>query len=148
MTNSTQAGPDRRDPDPHDAPFLASVRVTALGSTFKADTSDTRDRRRCVVRAYLAAAGAQVAGDTTELAAIDRGVLADAGVTAVDDPDQAAKASDVIVAYRAARVLGLDWDAIASSPPTRSSRHAQRPRSRRHRGRGFALQGNGRPSGF
>jgi UDPglucose 6-dehydrogenase len=97
---------------------LDSMRITALGLTFKAETSDTRDSPALAVCAYLAGAGAQIQGYDPQLPAIDPGVLASAGVTAVDDPYRATKAVDAIVVLTEwPEFVDLDWSVVAREAP-------------------------------
>ena len=149
-TNSTQAARIAETLTRTTRRSLASARVTALGLTFKADTSDTRDSPALAVCAHLTAAGAQVQGYDPQLGAIDPGVLADAGVTAVDDPYQAAKASDAIVVLTEWREFsGLDWAAIAEQSPDAvvlDTRNVLDPEDVEDAGLRYV--GNGRPSGF
>jgi UDPglucose 6-dehydrogenase len=97
---------------------LDSMRITALGLTFKAATSDTRDSPALAVCAHLAGAGAQIQGYDPQLPAIDPGVLASAGVTAVDDPYRATKAVDAIVVLTEwPEFVDLDWSVVAREAP-------------------------------
>lgn len=97
---------------------LGSMRITALGLTFKADTSDTRDSPALAVCTHLTAGGAQIQGYDPQLTAIDPDVLVSAGVTAVDDPYRASKAADAIVVLTEWReFVDLDWSAIALESP-------------------------------
>jgi UDPglucose 6-dehydrogenase len=97
---------------------LASMRVTALGLTFKANTSDTRDSPALTVCAHLGSGGAHVQGYDPQLAAIDPEVLAAAHVTAVDDPYRATKAADAVVVLTEWREFGeLDWSVVAEQSP-------------------------------
>ncbi|KAA0101876.1 UDP-glucose/GDP-mannose dehydrogenase family protein [Mycolicibacterium sp. P1-18] len=97
---------------------LTSMRVTALGLTFKAHTSDTRDSPALSVCAHLGSEGAHVQGYDPELAAIDPDVLAAARVTAVDDPYRATKAADAVVILTEWPEFGdLDWAMVAEQSP-------------------------------
>jgi UDPglucose 6-dehydrogenase len=97
---------------------LAESRITVLGLTFKAGTSDTRDSPALTVCARLSAEGAQLHGYDPQLAAIDPAVVQAAGVTAVDDPYRAAKAADaVLVLTEWPHFRDLDWAAIAEHAP-------------------------------
>jgi UDPglucose 6-dehydrogenase len=129
---------------------LSSIRVTALGLTFKSDTSDTRDSPALAVCAQLAAAGAQVCGYDPELGAIDAGVLHAARVTAVDDPYRAAKAADVIVILTEwQQFADLDWPAIAEQAPDAVVLDTRNLLDPATIGRAeLTYLGNGRPSGF
>lgn len=97
---------------------LDGARVTALGLTFKAATSDTRDSPALAVCAHLAAQGAVVCGYDPQLPVIDARTLDRAGVTAVDDPYCAAKSADAIVLLTEWPEFGdLDWSQIAEQAP-------------------------------
>jgi UDPglucose 6-dehydrogenase len=98
---------------------LEGSRVTVLGLTFKAGTSDTRDSPALSVCARLTGAGAQVLGHDPRLDSIDPGVLQHLHVTAVDDPYRATKAADAIVVLTEwLEFRELDWAAIAREAPT------------------------------
>jgi UDPglucose 6-dehydrogenase len=131
-------------------PPLSAARITALGLTFKADTSDTRDSPALGVCAHLAAAGAQIQGYDPQLAAIDPGVLIAAHVTAVDDPYRAAKAADAIVILTEwGEFADLDWVAIAeqcSDAVLLDTRNLLEPTVIERAGLRYV--GNGRPTGF
>ncbi|WP_111508764.1 UDP-glucose dehydrogenase family protein [Mycobacterium kyogaense] len=97
---------------------LDGCRITVLGLTFKAATSDTRDSPALAVSTHLTAAGAHVHGYDPQLSAIDPAVLQAAGVTGVDDPYRAAKAADaVVVLTEWPQFRDLDWTAIADGAP-------------------------------
>ncbi|MGP4054784.1 UDP-glucose dehydrogenase family protein [Mycobacterium sp. 4D054] len=97
---------------------LDGARITALGLTFKADTSDTRDSPALAVCAHLAAHGAVVCGYDPQLSAIDARALDRVGVIAVDDPYRAAKSADAIVLLTEWPEFGdLDWSQIADQAP-------------------------------
>ncbi|MDT5148450.1 MAG: UDPglucose 6-dehydrogenase [Mycobacterium sp.] len=129
---------------------MTSARVTALGLTFKADTSDTRDSPALAVCAHLAATGAQIQGYDPQLAAIDPGVLLGARVTAVDDPYRASKAADAILVLTEWPEFGnLDWVAIGEQSPDAvvlDTRNILDPGV--IEGAGLRYSGNGRPTGF
>lgn len=98
---------------------LAGCRITVLGLTFKAATSDTRDSPALAACAELARAGAQVVGYDPQLPSIDPAVLQQRHVTAVDEPYRAAKAADAIVVLTEwPQFRELDWQAIAHDAPT------------------------------
>lgn len=98
--------------------FLDGSRITALGLTFKAATSDTRDSPALAACLELSGCGAQVLGYDPRLHNIDPADLHRAGVTAVDDPYRAAKAADAIVVLTEwAQFRELDWRAIAREAP-------------------------------
>jgi UDPglucose 6-dehydrogenase len=126
---------------------LESMRITALGLTFKADTSDTRDSPALTVCAHLSHAGAQVQGYDPQLPAIDPGVLSSAGVTAVDDPYRATKAADAIVVLTEWReFVDLDWSVVAEESPDAvvvDTRNLLDPRA--IGAVGLRYVGNGRP---
>ncbi|WP_245848840.1 UDP-glucose dehydrogenase family protein [Mycobacterium palustre] len=129
---------------------LAGCRVTALGLTFKADTSDTRDSPALAACLQLARAGAQVMGYDPQLPNIDPGVLHGARVTAVDDPYRAAKAAEAIVVLTEWPQFGdLDWPAIARDAPLAvvlDTRNALDPAA--VRAAGLTYMANGAPQGF
>jgi UDPglucose 6-dehydrogenase len=129
---------------------LSSARVTALGLTFKAETSDTRDSPSLAVCAHLAGAGAHVSGYDPQLGAIDPDVLRAAKVTAVDDPYRAAKAADAIVVLTEwHQFVDLDWSAIAEQAPDATlldARNLLNPYKIEQIGLRYV--GNGRPMGF
>jgi UDPglucose 6-dehydrogenase len=129
---------------------LSSARITALGLTFKSDTSDTRDSPALAVCAHLAGEGAQVCGYDPQLGAIDASVLHAAKVTAVDDPYRATKAADVIVVLTEwPQFVELDWPAIAeqaSDAVLLDTRNLLDPATIARTG--LTYLGNGRPSGF
>ncbi|OBK55730.1 UDP-glucose dehydrogenase family protein [Mycobacterium kubicae] len=129
---------------------LSGCRITALGLTFKADTSDTRDSPALAACRELAQAGAHVMGYDPQLRGIDPVVLQQSRVTAVDEPYRAAKAAEAIVvltewpAFRE-----LDWRAIAREAPAAvvvDTRNLLDPV--RVRDAGLAYLGNGVPLGF
>ncbi len=129
---------------------LSAARITALGLTFKANTSDTRDSPALAVCAHLAAAGAHVQGYDPQLAAIDPGTLLAARVTAVDDPYRATKAADAIVVLTEwGEFAGLDWRAVAeqcSDAVVLDTRNILDPSV--IEAAGLPYLGNGRPTGF
>ncbi|KWX69138.1 UDP-glucose/GDP-mannose dehydrogenase family protein [Mycobacterium sp. NAZ190054] len=97
---------------------LGGARITALGLTFKAGTSDIRDSPALAVCAHLAAQGAVVSGYDPQLPAIDPDELDRAGVVAVDDPYRATKSADAIVLLTEWPEFGdLDWSHIAEHAP-------------------------------
>ncbi|MCV7421273.1 UDP-glucose/GDP-mannose dehydrogenase family protein [Mycobacterium yunnanensis] len=97
---------------------LRDMRVTALGLTFKAHTSDTRDSPALTVCSQLVSGGAHVQGYDPRLAAVDPGVLAAAGVSAVDDPYRATKAADaIVVLVEWPEFAEFDWYAIGEQSP-------------------------------
>ncbi|HKH51796.1 MAG TPA: UDP-glucose/GDP-mannose dehydrogenase family protein, partial [Mycobacterium sp.] len=65
---------------------LNQARVTALGLTFKAGTSDVRDSPALTICAELARTGAQITGYDPKLASIDHEQLRRSAIIAVDDP--------------------------------------------------------------
>ncbi|OBG29718.1 UDP-glucose/GDP-mannose dehydrogenase family protein [Mycobacterium sp. 852002-51057_SCH5723018] len=129
---------------------LAGCRITALGLTFKADTSDTRDSPALAACLKLAHAGAQVMGYDPQLPNIDPGVLHRAQVTAVDDPYRAAKAAEAIVVLTEwPQFRDLDWQAIAHDAPQAvvvDTRNALDPETVRTAG--LTYLANGVPQGF
>ncbi|WP_406816699.1 UDP-glucose dehydrogenase family protein [Mycobacterium sp. M23085] len=129
---------------------LSGCRVTALGLTFKAATSDTRDSPALAACKALAAAGAQVVGYDPQLPNIDPAVLQQSRVTAVDDPYRAAKAADAIVVLTEwPQFRRLDWRIIAQDAPLAvvlDARNSLDPATVCEAG--FAYLGNGVHGGF
>ena len=104
---------------------LDGARVTALGLAFKAHTSDTRDSPALAVCEHLTGLGANVYGFDPRLEAIDPAALQSAGVTAVDDPHRAMKATDSVV---------VDTRNVADADAVRRA--------------GLKYVANGRPGGY
>ncbi|AGL35493.1 UDP-glucose/GDP-mannose dehydrogenase family protein [Mycobacterium avium subsp. paratuberculosis] len=129
---------------------LSGCRITALGLTFKAATSDTRESPALAACRELAAAGAQVAGHDPQLPNIDPAVLQQNRVTAVDDPYRAAKAADaVVVLTEWPQFRSLDWRAVAQDAPLAvvlDARNSLDPATVREAG--LRYLGNGVPQGF
>jgi UDPglucose 6-dehydrogenase len=129
---------------------LSGCRVTALGLTFKAATSDTRDSPALAACRELAAAGAQVMGYDPQLPQIDPAVLHGSRVTAADDPYRAAKAAEAIVLLTEwQQFRELDWRTIAHDAPLAvvlDTRNALDPAA--VRAAGLTYLGNGVPQGF
>lgn len=129
---------------------LSGCRITALGLTFKAATSDTRDSPALAACEELTAAGAQVVGYDPQLPNIDPTVLQQSGVTAVDDPYRAAKAADAIVVLTEwPQFSDLDWRVIAQDAPLAvviDARNSLDPAAVRQAG--IVYLGNGVPQGF
>lgn len=129
---------------------LSGCRITALGLTFKAATSDTRESPALAACRKLAAAGAQVAGYDPQLPNIDPAVLQQNRVTAVDDPYRAAKAADaVVVLTEWPQFRSLDWRAVAQDAPLAvvlDARNSLDPATVREAG--LRYLGNGVPQGF
>ncbi|KRE33095.1 UDP-glucose 6-dehydrogenase [Mycobacterium sp. Soil538] len=129
---------------------LSDARITVLGLTFKAATSDTRDSPALAVCAHLAAEGAALYGYDPQLPAIDATVLSSAGVTAVDDPYRAAKSADaVVVLTEWPQFRDLDWAAIAEHAPgavVADTRNLLDPAT--VEAAGLRYLGNGRADGF
>jgi UDPglucose 6-dehydrogenase len=129
---------------------LTGCLITALGLTFKADTSDTRDSPALAACLRLAGAGAQVMGYDPQLPNIDPVVLQRARVTAVDDPYRAAKAAEAIVVLTEwPQFRDLDWHAIARDAPQAlvvDTRNALDPQT--VRSAGLTYLANGAPHGF
>lgn len=129
---------------------LSGCRITALGLTFKAATSDIRDSPALAACEAVAAAGAQVMGYDPQLLNIDPGVLQQSGVTAVDDPYRAAKAADAIVVLTEwPQFRDLDWRVIAQDAPLAAvidTRNSLKPAAVREAG--LLYLGNGVPQGF
>jgi UDPglucose 6-dehydrogenase len=129
---------------------MSGCRITALGLTFKAATSDTRDSPALAACEEFTAAGAQVVGFDPQLPNIDPAVLQQSGVTAVDDPYRAAKAADAIVVLTEwPQFRELDWQVIAQDAPLAvviDARNSLDPVAVREAGLGYL--GNGVPQGF
>lgn len=97
---------------------LAAARVTALGVTFKAGTSDVRDSPALTVCAELTARGAQLTAYDPRLAEIDADILRGAAIMGVDDPYLATKGADaVVVLTEWPHFRDLDWARIAEQAP-------------------------------
>lgn len=97
---------------------LQRARITAMGLTFKAGTSDMRDSPALAICAQLSDAGAQVTGYDPRMAALDQASLRDALIVAVDDPYLAAKEADAIVVLTEwPEFRELDWALIAEQAP-------------------------------
>jgi UDPglucose 6-dehydrogenase len=129
---------------------LAAARVTALGLTFKAGTSDVRDSPALAICANLARAGAQITGYDPRLPWIDQAQLRRSAIAAVDDPYLAAKDADAIVVLTEwPEFRDLNWTVIAEQAPgavvldTRNLLDAAPLRDA-----GLTYLGNGTPSGF
>ncbi|ORB98630.1 UDP-glucose 6-dehydrogenase [Mycobacterium persicum] len=129
---------------------LSGCRITALGLTFKARTSDTRDSPALTACAELARAGAQVMAYDPQLANIDPVILQRAEVTAVDEPYRAAKAADgILVLTEWPQFRDLDWYSIAREAPAAvvlDTRNLLDPAG--IRAAGLRYLGNGTPRGF
>jgi UDPglucose 6-dehydrogenase len=129
---------------------LASARVTALGLTFKAGTSDVRDSPALTIGAELARRGAQITGYDPRLAAIDQGALRRSGIVAVDDPYLAAKDADAIVVLTEwPEFRELNWPLIAEQAPGAvvvDTRNLVDPSVLADAG--LTYFGNGTPAGF
>jgi UDPglucose 6-dehydrogenase len=107
---------------------LATARVTALGLTFKAGTSDVRDSPALTICAGLARAGAQITGYDPRLPWIDQGQLRRSSIAAVDDPYLAAKGADAIVVLTEwPEFLELNWTVIAEQAYDGVPRQVGRP---------------------
>ncbi|ORA17581.1 UDP-glucose dehydrogenase family protein [Mycobacterium asiaticum] len=129
---------------------LTGCRITALGLTFKAHTSDTRDSPALAACRELAGAGALVLGYDPQLCNIDPAILQWARVTAVDEPYRAAKAAEAILLLTEwSQFRDLDWEAIAREAPSAlvlDTRNVLDPAA--VRSVGLCYLGNGVPSGF
>jgi UDPglucose 6-dehydrogenase len=150
FTNAAQPGRvaatlNRTMPTP-----LNQARVTALGLTFKAGTSDVRDSPALTICAELARTGAQITGYDPKLASIDHEQLRRSAIIAVDDPYLAAKEADAIVVLTEwPEFRELNWPLIAEHAPgavvvdTRNLLDAGLLADA-----GLTYLGNGIPSGF
>lgn len=129
---------------------LAGCRITALGLTFKAATSDTRDSPALAACAEFARAGATVVGYDPQLPNIDPAELRQAAVTAVDEPYRAVKAADaVVVLTEWPQFRDLDWRAVAQDAPgavVLDARNLLYPAE--VRAAGLCYVGNGVPRGY
>ncbi|KUI19480.1 UDP-glucose 6-dehydrogenase [Mycobacterium lehmannii] len=97
---------------------LGRARITALGLTFKAGTSDLRDSPALTICADLGRTGAQVTGYDPRLPAMDQSRLRGSSIVAVDDPYLAAKDADAIVVLTEwPEFRELDWALIAEHAP-------------------------------
>ncbi|MGE2713358.1 UDP-glucose dehydrogenase family protein [Mycolicibacterium litorale] len=97
---------------------ISEARVTALGLTFKAGTSDVRDSPALTVCAELATRGAALSAYDPRLAGIDGEMLRAAAIVGVDDPYLAAKGADAIVVLTEwPQFRELDWARIADQAP-------------------------------
>lgn len=97
---------------------LQQARVTALGLTFKAGTSDVRDSPALTICTELARTGAQITGYDPRLASIDHAQLRRSAIVAVDDPYLAAKDADAIVVLTEwPEFRELNWPLIAEQAP-------------------------------
>ncbi|BBY17278.1 UDP-glucose dehydrogenase family protein [Mycolicibacterium litorale] len=97
---------------------IDQARVTALGLTFKAGTSDVRDSPALTVCAELVGRGAQVTGYDPRLGAIDGDMLRAVAIVGVDDPYLATKGADAIVLLTEwPQFRDLDWARIADQAP-------------------------------
>lgn len=99
-------------------PPIAEARVTVLGLTFKANTSDVRDSPALTVCAELASRGAQITAYDPRLDAIDTRMLRRSTVVGVDDPYLATKGADAIVVLTEwPQFRDLDWARIGDQAP-------------------------------
>ncbi|HYZ66269.1 MAG TPA: UDP-glucose/GDP-mannose dehydrogenase family protein [Mycobacterium sp.] len=97
---------------------LQHARVTALGLTFKAGTSDVRESPAITICRELARTGAQITGYDPRLASIDQAQLRRSAIVAVDDPYLAAKEADAIVVLTEwPEFRELNWPLIAEHAP-------------------------------
>lgn len=93
---------------------MESMRIAALGLTFKAGTSDVRDSPALLVCRHLAGAGAHVQAYDPKLASIDERTLERNAIIGVDDPYRAAKGADVILVLTEwPEFRELNWTVIA-----------------------------------
>lgn len=129
---------------------MTGARVTALGLTFKAHTSDIRDSPALRICAGMTRAGAQVNGYDPRLNRIPADELVAAGVTAVDDPYLATKASRAIVVLTEwPKFRALDWRLIAKQAPDAvvlDTRNVLEPDEIREAG--LPYLGNGKAAGY
>jgi UDPglucose 6-dehydrogenase len=129
---------------------LNQARVTALGLTFKAGTSDVRDSPALTVCAELARTGAQITAYDPRLASVDPAPLRRSSIAAVDDPYLAAKDADAIVVLTEwPEFCDLDWPLIGEQAPSAvvvDTRNLLDPIELREAG--LRYLGNGIPLGF
>lgn len=129
---------------------LHRARITALGLTFKAGTSDVRDSPALTIGATLSRAGATVTGYDPRLGALDQSRLRAAAVVAVDDPYLAAKDADAIVVLTEwPQFRELNWPAIAEQAPgavVLDTRNLLDPATLADTG--LRYLGNGTPTGY
>ncbi|KUH93126.1 UDP-glucose 6-dehydrogenase [Mycolicibacterium acapulense] len=118
LTNATQAARIASTLARSMATPLGRARITALGLTFKAGTSDLRDSPALTICADLVGTGAQVTGYDPRLPAMDQSRLRGSSIVAVDDPYLAAKDADAIVVLTEwPEFRELDWALIAEHAP-------------------------------
>jgi UDPglucose 6-dehydrogenase len=97
---------------------ITESRITVLGLTFKAGTSDMRDSPALTVCAELAARGAQITAHDPRLAGIDTELLRRSAIVGVDDPYLATKGADAIVVLTEwPSFRDLNWVRIADQAP-------------------------------
>lgn len=97
---------------------ISETRVTVLGVTFKAGTTDVRDSPALTVCGELAARGAQITAYDPRLAAVDADMLRRSTIVGVDDPYLATKGADAIVVLTEwPQFCDLDWARIADQAP-------------------------------
>ena len=129
---------------------LSSARVTAMGLTFKAGTSDVRDSPALTICADLARAGVQITGYDPRIASIDHAEVRRSAIVAVDDPYLAAKDADAIVVLTEwPQFRELNWTALAEQAPGAvvvDTRNVLDPAVVSDTG--LIYLGNGTPSGF
>lgn len=129
---------------------LTGCRITALGLTFKAATSDTRESPALAACAELSRGGAQVMGYDPRLHSIDPAILQRVGVTAVDEPYRAAKAAEAIVVLTEWPLFrNLDWCAVAREAPLAVVLDTRNMLQREAvQAGGLTYLGNGLPQGY
>ena len=129
---------------------LACARITVLGLTFKAGTSDVRYSPALAVCTHLRRLGAQLTGYDPRGASIDPAALRGTGVVVVDDPYLAAKAADAILALTEwPEFRGLNWPQIADHAPGATVVDTRNILdSKAVTDAGLAYLGNGTPSGY
>lgn len=97
---------------------VESLRVAALGLTFKAGTSDVRDSPALRVCRHLADAGAHIQAYDPKLASIDERALELHAIMGVDDPYRAAKGAELILILTEwPEFRDLNWAVIACHAP-------------------------------
>jgi UDPglucose 6-dehydrogenase len=134
----------------HTGQPLASMRVTALGLTFKAGTGDVRASPALAICEALTAAGTEVTGHDPRLAVIDGAALRHCAIRPVNDPYLATKGSDAIVVLTEwPEFRDLDWARVAENAPGAVVLDTRNLLERDSIARtGLTYLGNGTPSGF
>lgn len=113
-TNVGQPGRIREAAETRLGRRVDSMRIAALGLTFKAGTSDIRDSPALSVCRHLATAGACVQAYDPKLASIDEHTLERHAIVGVDDPYRATKGAELILLLTEwPEFRDLNWSVIA-----------------------------------